>query len=93
MKKNSFLLLSIAALLLTGASAAESETSSVTVALPTYVVEAERISPAERLVHRNLDALRDLARAPIAVPVELPALTRSMTRDARAITGTRVAKS
>jgi hypothetical protein len=92
MKKNSFLFLSAVALFVTGASAAQNETSSTAVALPTYVVEGERVAPAEQDVHRSLNALRELARAPIAISVELPALKAPVTFEAKALSGTRLAK-
>lgn len=92
MKKNSFVLIATLALFLARTSAAEFEKSSETIALPTYVVQAERVSSAEQRVLRSLNTLRDLARAPIAVSLELPALKAPANFDAKVLTGTRLAK-
>ncbi len=92
MKKNSFLLLATAALLFVSARATETAKPSEMVALPTYVVEAERSSPAELHVRRSLHALRELARTPIHVSLDLPALKAPMAFEAKALAGTRLAK-
>jgi hypothetical protein len=92
MKNNSLLLLSIITVLVTSASAARNEATSTAVTLPTYVVEAGRSSPAEQSVQRSLSALRELARTPVVVSVDLPALKAPVAYDGKALAGTRVAK-
>src|SRR4051812_29695291 len=91
MKTNLLLVLAAASLLVSRANA-QNENSSTPVALPTYVVEAERTSAAEQQVHLSLKALRDLARAPITVSVELPALKSPMSFELKKVAGGRLAK-
>jgi len=93
MKKNSLLSFVLLAVLATGASAAESNRSSGTVDLPTYVVESERYSEAEQYINASLEALRALAGVPVAVTVELPSLKTQVAQTARPLIATRVAKS
>ena len=92
MKKYSFALLALASVVATNARAAHSDTSSSPVNLPTYVVEAERGSPAESRVNHSLNALRALARTPVTVSIELPALKAPVAIDAKAVPATRLAK-
>ncbi len=92
MKKNSLLFLA-AVLLVANASAAQNENPSAPIALPTYVVDAERGSAVEQHVNRSLSALRALAHAPIAVSIDLPALKAPVTFETKALSGTRLAKS
>jgi hypothetical protein len=92
MKKHSLALLALVAVLATSARAAHNENSSSPLVMPTYVVEAERVSAAESHVNRSLNALRELARTPIAVSVELPALKAPVTINTKAVAGTRLAK-
>lgn len=89
MKKYSALFLSV---LVATASVTAGENHSATVALPTFVVEAERSSAAERHLNRSLDALRALARVPVAISVDLPALKAHVGVDAKALSGARLAK-
>jgi hypothetical protein len=91
MKKYSFALLALAAVAVANARAAHRETSSPLL-LPTYVVEAERVSSVESHVNRSLNALRELARAPIVVSIELPALKAPVTLDTKAAPPARLAK-
>lgn len=93
MKKYSVALLALVSALLTNARAAHRETPSLPVALPTYIVEAERVSSVESHVNRSLNALRELARTPVTVSMELPALRAPLTRDAKAALGAHLAKS
>jgi len=93
MKKNSLLSFVLLAVLATGASAAESNSSSSPVDLPTYVVESERYSEAEQYINASLEALRAMAGMPVAVTVELPALRTQVVQVAKPLTAVRVAKS
>jgi hypothetical protein len=93
MKKNSLLSFVLLAVLATGASAAESNNSSGTVDLPTYVVETERYSEAEQYINASLEALRAMAGMPVAVTVELPVLKTQVAQSAKPLTAVRVAKS
>lgn len=92
MKKYSLALLALATVLVTSARAAHLESSSSPVNLPTYVVEAERGSDIESHVNRSLNALRDLARNPVEVSIELPALKAPMAISAKVVPATRLAK-
>jgi hypothetical protein len=93
MKISSFLaLLSITALG-SVANAAESQTASDALALPTYVVESERDLTAEQQIQRSLAALRALANVPVGVTIELPALQGQVARVPHKLALVRVAKS
>lgn len=93
MEKNSLLSFVLLAVLATGASAADSNSPTGTVELPTYVVETDRYSQAEQYINASLEALRALAGMPVAVTVELPALKTQVAQAARPLTAIRVAKS
>jgi|GEM_PF-2472449 hypothetical protein len=92
MKKNSLLSFVLLAVLATGASAAESHSTSDTVELPTYVVETERYAEAEQYINASLEALRAQADTPVAVTMELPALKTQVAQSAKPLTAVRVAK-
>lgn len=92
MKKNYFLSLAAVAAFALTASAAQNETQSTPLALPTYVVESGRLSPAEQEINRSLSALRDLARTPITVSMELPALKAQVAGHAKIVSAARLAK-
>jgi len=93
MKKNTLLSFVLLAVLATGASAADSNSSSGTVDLPTYVVETDRYSEAEQYINASLEALRALAGMPVAVTVELPALKTQVAQSTKPLTAVRLAKS
>ena len=93
MKKNSLLSFVLLAVLATGASAAESNSSSGTVDLPTYVVETERYAEAEQYINASLEALRAQAGTPVPVPVDLPTLKTQVAQAPKALTAVLVAKS
>ncbi len=93
MKKNSLLSFVLLAVLATGASAAESQSSSDPVDLPTYVVETERYAEAEQYINASLEALRAKADTPVAVTVELPALKTQVAQVAKPLAVVLVAKS
>ncbi len=44
------------------------------VKLPEFVVEAQRVAPAEKAMQKNLDEMRQAALKPVAVEVQLPSL-------------------
>jgi hypothetical protein len=67
MKKN-FLLIATLAGLVSTASAASSPTDSATVVLPTYVVTAPRVQPAEQRINDRLQEFQASARAHAIVP-------------------------
>ena len=93
MKKNSLLSFLLLTVLATGASAADNQSASDIVNLPTYVVETERYAEAEQYINASLEALRALAGIPLTVAVELPALKTQVAQAARPLTAVRVAKS
>ncbi|HEY0863348.1 MAG TPA: hypothetical protein VGD97_04535 [Lacunisphaera sp.] len=93
MKKNSLLSFVLLAVLATGASAADNQSASDIVNLPTYVVETERYAEAEQYINASLEALRALAGVPVSVAVELPALKTQVAQTARPLNAVRVAKS
>ena len=93
MKKNSLLSFVLLAVLATGASAAQSQSPSDTLDLPTFVVETERYAEAEQYINASLDALRAQADMPVAVTVELPALKTQVAQAAKPLTTVRVAKT
>jgi hypothetical protein len=93
MKKNSLLSFVLIAVLASGASAAESNSPSGPVDLPTYVVETDRYSQAEQYINASLEALRALAGMPVAVTLELPALKTQVAQAAKPLTAVRLAKS
>ncbi len=93
MKKNSLLSFVLLAVLASGASAAQSQATSDTFDLPTYVVETERYAEAEQYINASLEALRALAGLPVSVTVELPALKTHVAQAPKPLTVVRVAKS
>lgn len=93
MKKNLLLSSLLLAVLASGAAAAQAGDQSEPLALPTYVVEAERQAAAEEHVNRSLDELRAQAGTPVVVSVELPALKAQRVHSARLLAAARVAKS
>lgn len=93
MKKNSLLSFVLLAVLATGASAADNQSASDIVDLPTYVVETERYAEAEQYINASLEALRAQADMPVAITVELPALKTQVAQSARPLTAVRFAKS
>ena len=93
MKKYSLVLLALSTVLVTGARAGHVDSLSAPVALPTYIVEAERSSAdLEAHINRSLSALRELARTPVLVSIELPALKAPVALDANDAAVTRLAK-
>jgi hypothetical protein len=90
MKKNSLL---SAALLLALVSVASAAQTSEPLPLPTYVVETSRNSDAEQSIGLSLTALRDQARMPVRIAVELPALRAQVVHVTKSLPLTRLAKS
>jgi len=74
MKTKTLLFLASLAVLTTGASAAQFQTENETVVLPTYTVTAPRYAPVEKQISASLDEVRQLAKAPTAIPTEFAAL-------------------
>ena len=72
MKTKTLLLLASIAVLTTIARA--SSTDNDVVVLPTYTVEAPRYTAVEKQINASLDEVRQLAKAPLAVPAECAAL-------------------
>lgn len=93
MKKNLLLSSLFLVVLASGASAAQAGDQSEPMALPTYVVEAERQAEAEQHINDSLAALRAQASAPVVVSVELPALKAQVAHAAKSFAAVRVAKS
>ena len=96
MKKNYLLLIVSLAVLATGASAAQSQSPSEVLVLPTYVVAAPRYLPVEKQLNASLDALRQQAHTPAVITTELPALKAQVVRNLGAapeVKSRRVAKS
>lgn len=93
MKKNLLLSSLLLAVLACGAAAQTSDQSEP-MALPTYVVEAERQAiTAEDYVNRSLDELRAQANTPVVVSVELPALKARVAHSVKSLAAARLAKS
>jgi hypothetical protein len=93
--KTSLLLAGLVALTAT-ANADQSPADSNVVVLPTYVVQASRQSPAEQKITASLNELRQEAKAPVYFATELPLLQGYFAQQAeaaRAVAGTRIAKS
>ena len=42
--------------------------------LPEFVVEAQRVAPAEKAMQKSVDEMRLAARTPVAVEIQLPSL-------------------
>ena len=93
MKKTSILSLVLLAVLTTGASAAQSQSRSEPVVLPTFVVESTRDMSMEQYVAASLDMLRAQAAKPIAVLLELPALKTRVAQASKSLNAVRLAKS
>lgn len=93
MKKNPLLSLLLVAVLASASSAAQADTQTEPVALPTYVVEAQRYSAPEQRINDSLAELRAHANTPVAVSVELPALKAQVARAVKTFAAVRVAKS
>jgi len=74
MKTNTLLLLASLAVLTSGASAAQNQTENEVVVLPTYTIAAPRFTPVEMQINASLDEVRQLAKAPGAIPTECSAL-------------------
>lgn len=93
MKKTSLLSLVLLAVLATGASAAQSQSRSELVVLPTFVVESTRDTSIEQYVAASLDTLRAQAAKPVAVSLELPALKARVAQASKPLNAVRLAKS
>jgi hypothetical protein len=93
MKKSSLLSLLLLAVLASGASAAQSQSRSEPVVLPTYVVESERYAAAEQHVVDSLNELRAQAATPVVVLLELPALKARVAQGSKQLSAMRLAKS
>jgi hypothetical protein len=93
MKKTSLLSLLLLAVLASGASAAQSQSRSEPVVLPTYVVESERYAAAEQHVVDSLNELRAQAATPVVVVLELPALKAQVAQASKPLNAMRLAKS
>ena len=74
MKTNTLVLLASLAVLATCASAAQNQPETNVVVLPTYTVSAPRYLPAENKVNSSLDEMRQQARTPGCMAIELPVL-------------------
>ena len=72
--KTKVIILSLVSLSLTvlSARASSSAEQSNPIRLPAFIVEAPRLTSAEKAIDRNLDALRVIATKPIAIKVTLP---------------------
>jgi hypothetical protein len=79
MKTKTLLLLASLSLLTTVVRAAQTENEVVV--MPTYTVEAPRYSAAERQINTSLDAARQLAKVPVAIPTNCTALTAVAEQD------------
>lgn len=74
MKTKTFLALASLAVLASSAHAAANQTDSTVHVLPTYVVTAPRLQPAELKVQASLRELRAQAAMPTVITPELPVL-------------------
>lgn len=72
MKTNTLALLASLAVFATCASAAQSQPDTNVVVLPTYTVSTPRYLPAEKKVNASLDEMRQQARSPRCIAIELP---------------------
>jgi len=72
MKSQSALILSLCALVVTGASASESRLEPDLVILPVYEINVPRYLPFEKELNAGLDAVRQLANVPLPVHADLP---------------------
>ena len=72
--KTSLYLLSLVSLSLTALSARAASPAEETapVCMPVYVIEAPRLTPAEKEIQRALDAMRAAAAKPLAIKIPLP---------------------
>ncbi|SDS29153.1 hypothetical protein [Opitutus sp. GAS368] len=93
MKTTSLLSLVLLVVLATGASAAQSQSRSEFVVLPTFLVESTRNSSVEQYIAASLDALRAQAAKPVAVSLELPALKARIAQVFKPLGAVRLAKS
>lgn len=74
MKTKTFLALASLAVFASSAHAAANQTDSSLLVLPTYVVTAPRLQPAELKVRASLQELRAQAALPPVISPELPVL-------------------
>ena len=72
MKNNHLLILASLAVLASSASAAQSQSESELIVLPTYVVSAPRYSAAEQQINASLSELRRQAHVVPVIITELP---------------------
>jgi len=93
--KKTHLLLALVSLSLTvvAARAANTPTKNDCVELPAYTVTAERQSAAEKQIARNLEELRDAAKAVVPVKAEIPLVTSVGRGAAKAASALILAKS
>jgi hypothetical protein len=74
MKTKTLLFLASFAVLTTISRAAPFTIADETVVLPTVVIAAPRFTPVEKQINTSLDAVRQLAKTPVAIPTDCPAL-------------------
>jgi hypothetical protein len=82
--KTSLLLAGLVALTAT-ANAAQSPADANVVVLPTYVVVAPRLLPAEQQIRANLDELRQQAKAPVFIITKLPLVKEYFAQQVNAV--------
>ena len=93
MKNQTILTFAVFAALVSSAAAAHIQPQAEPLELPTYVVDAPRIQVADQYIQASLNVLRDEARAPSAITLELPALNTRVPSVAKPLTPLRLARS
>ncbi len=95
MKTKTLLFLASLVVLTTVARAAQYQIENTVVVLPTYTVEAPRYTPVEKQINASLDAMRQVAKTPVAIPADCPALkaiAREASQVALQVLGTKAAR-